>query len=368
MQKGITLLSPFLRFIISDYANVTMALSTKTRHILNLAVVLVILAASLWFALQGVEWGGLWNTIARINLGWILVSVMVTITSHVIRAERWRILIPDGHTVGRFNAFSATVIGYMMNNIIPRSGEVIRPWVLARRESRSFSRLLATVLVERILDGLALLLIFLLLLIVAREQLENLLPGYTATGILLTLSIPITGLIVLVALAVKTTLGTNMVAWLSRRFPGKLTAKLQEIFDEFRSGVNFSGARGSVLIVWWSILLWTFYAFSIYFGFLAFGYDQSYGLGMGAMVTTLAITTVGITIAPTPGAFGVYHLFCRTALVTLYAVSQSDAVAFALVLHAAPYLGTILVGSLLMLREGISFGEATQHTKDTANV
>ncbi|MBX7216651.1 MAG: flippase-like domain-containing protein [Candidatus Kapabacteria bacterium] len=345
-----------------------MASSTKTRHLLNLVVVLAILAASLWFALRGVEWGELWGNIARINLLWILVSVAVTISSHFIRAERWRILIPEGNTVGRFNAFSATVIGYMMNNIIPRSGEVIRPWVLARREQRPFSRLLATVLVERILDGLALLLIFLLLLVVSRQQLENLLPGYTATGILLTLSIPILGLIILVALAVKTTLGTTMVAWLCRRFPGKLTAKLQEIFQEFRSGVNFSGARGGTMILLWSLLLWVFYAFSIYFGFLAFGYDQRYGLGMGAMVTTLAITTVGITIAPTPGAFGVYHLFCRTALVTLYAVGESDAVSFALVMHAAPYLGTILIGALLMLREGISFGEATQHTsRDTAN-
>ncbi|MBL7987080.1 MAG: flippase-like domain-containing protein [Chlorobi bacterium] len=341
-----------------------MALSTKTRHLLNLAVVLAILAGSLWFALQGVQWGQLWDAIARINLGWIVVSVAVTISSHFIRAERWRILIPDGQTVGRFNAFSATVIGYMMNNIIPRSGEVIRPWVLARRESRPFSRLLATVVVERILDGLALLLIFLLLLVVARQQLGNLLPGYTATGIFLTLSIPIIAAVVMVVLAVKTSLGTTLMDWLGRRFPGKLTAKLQEIFQEFRSGVNFSGARGGALILFWSVLLWIFYAFSIYFAFLAFGYDQRYGLGMEAMVATLAITTVGITIAPTPGAFGVYHLFCRAALVTLYAVAESDAVAFALVLHAAPYLGTIVVGALLMLREGISFGEATQHTKE----
>jgi len=346
------------------------------RRLLKIAVIVAALVVSLWYALRGVEWGTLWEAIRRVNAIWILVSVTATMSAHLARAQRWRILIPEGKKIHLLNSYSSVLIGYMMNNIIPRSGELVRPYVLARREGRSFSSLLATVLVERILDGVALALLFVLLLFVERRRLEELLAsvsrqldiGLSPSGVLLALGVPIVALILLFVLAVRTPLGDRMVSWAARRFPGRLTERLRNAFEEFRAGVNFSGPTGTAWIVFWSIVIWACYAFSLYFGFLAFGFDARYGMGLGAMVTVLAITTVGITIAPTPGAFGVYHLFSKLALVMLYSVSDEDAVAFALVLHAAPYLATLIAGGIFFLREGVSLSEVrSNRSADESN-
>ena len=344
--------------------------SSPAARALKLLAVAVALGLSLWYALRGVEWGSLWEAITRLNLLWIAASVTATMTAHLVRAERWRILIPDpkGTQVGLANAYSATLVGYMMNNVIPRAGEILRPYVLARRERRPFSTLLASVLVERILDGVALASIFVLLLFVERRRLEQLLAnvsaqldiGLSPSGILMTLGIPIVLLILFFMIAVRTRLGDLLVGWVERRFPGRFGGRFRTIFNEFRAGVNFEGASGTAMILLWSVVIWGCYGLSLYFGFLAFGFDTAYGMGPEAMVTVLAVTTVGISIAPTPGAFGVYHVFSKAALTTLYGVSDSDAVAFALVLHAAPYLATLIAGALCLLREGISLSEATR--------
>ena len=83
-------------------------------------------------------------------------------------------------------------------------------------------------------------------------------------------------------------------------------------------------------ILFWTLLIWLGYVLSVYCGMLAFGFDTTYDLALRDALVVLAITAVGITIAPTPGAFGVYHGFCKAALVTLFAVSPESAVAFAL--------------------------------------
>jgi hypothetical protein len=77
----------------------------------------------------------------------------------------------------------------------------------------------------------------------------------------------------------------------------------------------------------------------------------------------LAITTVAISLAPTPGAFGFYHATCKAALMILFGVPGDQAVAFALVMHAAPYLTVMIAGALFSLRESVSFGDVMRGTE-----
>jgi uncharacterized protein (TIRG00374 family) len=338
------------------------ASSGRAKQIARILVIVAVLALSLWYALRGVEWGKLWQTILSVNILWVIVAVATTMGAHVARGQRWRVLIPEGRSISLRNAVSATIIGYMMSNVIPRSGELARPYVLARREGRSMSSLLATVVVERILDALTLVLIFVLLLFMEAGRLEQILAQadiHTSTsGIVLALAIPLLAMVVAIVLAVKTPIGDRLLDWMGRKLSAPLAAKLRTLLDEFRAGIAFGGTGSLVRISFWTVVIWMGYALSFYCGFRAFGFDTLYGLGLWEMVPMLAITTIAITIAPTPGAFGFYHATCKAALVSLYGVPADQAVAFALVMHAAPYLAVMILGVFFSLRESISFGEA----------
>jgi uncharacterized protein (TIRG00374 family) len=347
--------------------------TAKSSSFFKLLIIIVLLAASMWYALRDVDWDNLWQAILSVNLGWLVAAVAIGMLSHVARGYRWRLLIPSGSSVRLLDAVSATVIGYMMNNIIPRSGELARPYVLARREGRSMSSLLATIVVERILDGIMLALLFVVVLLVERNRLDQILQQagihYSATGVVMALALPIIVLIIVLVIAVRTTFGDRLLDWLERRLPKRFIDKLRYLLHEFRAGIAFGGTRGLIELPLWSILIWFGYAMSFYFGFRAFGFDTAYGLGIWEMVPMLALTSAAITVAPTPGGFGFYHAVCKAALVTLYGVTDDAAVAFAIVLHAAGYFTVIIAGALFSMRESISLGDTLrQAERSTAEV
>lgn len=342
-----------------DSASQTPPISAARRSrtgIIGRIILLAFVAASVWFAIDRVDWPALWSAIATADAFWILAAVAATLASHLLRAHRWRLLIPDGRRIPLMHAFSATIIGYMFNNIIPRSGELARPWLLARRESRSLSTMIASIVVERIIDGLSLALIVVALVVTGRDIVERLLPDYTAGGLIAAVAIPVAALIVVIALAVQTTLGDRIVAVIARRVPERAGDRLRSALEDFRSGARVADARAGMQIALHAVLIWGGYGLGTYFGFLAFGFESTYGLGAQAALVTLGITSIGITIAPTPGAFLVYHSFCIAVLTVIFGLPTAPATAFALLSHGIPYIVVTALGAVFALRENVSLG------------
>lgn len=332
------------------------------KHLLRIVLITALLVGSLWYAVRDVNWGDLWNYILEADPFWIAAAGAVTLLAHLARAERWRHLIPDGRKIGLMNAFSATVIGYFMNNIVPRSGEVGRPYVLAKREKRSASGLLATVVVERILDGVTLLVILTGIIFIASDELTALLreipqlADYTPGDLVRQLGIPVGVLVLLLILILGTRLGDRLVDFLAKILPEKIGGKIHGILDEFRTGAKFSGGLVGLLgVIFWTLAIWFGYILSLHCGLLAFDFTATYGMDFGDATVLLGITAVGMAIAPTPGGFGVFHTFCRIALVSLYGVPADQAVAFAFVLHFAQYAVAMIAGPIFAIREGTAF-------------
>lgn len=332
--------------------------------LLTRLVLLLFVAGALWYGLARIDWTALWRAIVTSDPLWILGGVAASVLSHLLRAHRWRLLIPDGRSIPLGHAFSATMIGYMFNNIIPRAGELARPWVLARREGRPLSAMIASVVVERILDGLSLATIVILLLLAGREFIEQLLPEYSAGGLVAAIILPVLALIVLTVLAVRTSLGDRLVALLARRLPERAAARIRAIFEDFRSGIGIGGARAGTAIVLLSALIWVGYWFGLYAGFFAFGLDRSHGLGIRAALITLGITSIGMTIAPTPGGLGVYHTFCIAVLTVAFGVGDEAATAYALVTHGAPYIVVTAIGAAYALAENVSLGSVLRRPRN----
>lgn len=343
------------------------AARTRLRWMVRGGIILLVLGLSVWYVVGNVDWGGLQRALLAMHPVWIIGGVLATLGAHTARAQRWRVLIPNGSSISLMNSFSATIVGYLMNNIIPRSGELVRPYTLARRENRPATSLLATILVERVLDGLTLACIFVLLLFTESRRLDQIFTGYSPSDIVTSLFIPIAIVIVGIVLILKTTLGERLIGPLERLLPAKFRGRLGGFLHDFRTGIGFGGIGGILQIILWTGFIWLGYVLSVYCGIYAFGFDTAYGMGMGDALVILAITAVGVTIAPTPGAFGVYHTFCKAALVALFGVTPEAAVAFALSTHAAQYLAVMIVGPFFLLRENLSLREMSRPSVPTGS-
>lgn len=324
---------------------------SRSRTLVRVVVILGILALSVWFVLQNIDWVRLGETIVAMHPGWMIAGVVITFGSHLARSYRWRLLIPSGEEISILDLFSATVIGYFMNNVIPRSGELVRPWVLARRTNRSMSGMVATIVVERLLDGASLLALLGGLLLFESERFEQIFVGYSTRTILLSILIPVALLAAVMAIVARTSFGERMFGWIEDRLPRRFSGRLRKIVADFRGGIVLGGP---IKVLFWSLAIWGGYATAVYCGVLAFDLGTDYNMGFASALAILAVTTIGISIAPTPGAFGVYHFFSKIALVKLFGVSDERAVAFALVTHAAPYLAVMISGGIFLVRENIS--------------
>ncbi|HYF04520.1 MAG TPA: lysylphosphatidylglycerol synthase transmembrane domain-containing protein, partial [Patescibacteria group bacterium] len=133
-------------------------MKAKAKSLLKILITLAILLVSVYYSLKGVKLNELWHSIMNVNYWWIVVTIPVILLSHWLRALRWRTLLkPVKEPESLRNLFSAVMIGYAVNNITPRGGELLRPLTYSKREKVPLSTVVATVFVERFLDVLSLL-------------------------------------------------------------------------------------------------------------------------------------------------------------------------------------------------------------------
>ncbi len=124
-------------------------IKTVVRSLLSLLLAVVFL----YVAFRGVAFSDLWQSLKEVRYFWIVLLIPIGLASHYIRALRWKFLL--GHVkrdISTSNLFSAVMIGYMVNNVLPRVGELVRPYVAGKLEGISKSTALGTVVIERIID------------------------------------------------------------------------------------------------------------------------------------------------------------------------------------------------------------------------
>ena len=275
------------------------------------------------------------------NWAWAAFSVVAGLGGLWARAKRWRWLFPPGPEPP--GIMPATMIAYMANAVLPlRAGEVVRVYVLARklRESermtgaQSVWLVTATLVVERVLDSLAIVSILAMLVLVI--PLPRVIEW--AAGVLLV--IDVVGVSVLVAIVRAPEASRRLLLRLTGRWPAAARTVVS-IFDTGLRGLD--GIRTPSHLP--RLAAWTMLR--------AVHLDLPFRAGW----TVLAFVGVGISVPSAPGYVGVFHA-AATAALEVFGVSRSAALAFALLYHASVIVPTTLVGWLFLLREHISLGEA----------
>jgi glycosyltransferase 2 family protein len=273
-----------------------------------------------------------------------------------VRGRRWWYLFPPGSDPPPLTP--AMMIGYMANNVLPlRAGEVVRIYTVARRwrvtgdggRIHPFWTTLATLVVERVLDSLAVVLILAILVLVVPV------PRFLEVAALVVLAIDLVGIAVLIALVATPDRCARVVVRLTERWPG-LQRRLLSIFETFVHGLDGirAPAHAAPLVVW-TALVWLVPALAAWTMLWAMDLRLPFLAGWAV----LAFVGLGISIPSAPGYVGVFHAAVVLA-VGLFGVPQSAAVGYALLFHASQILPVTLLGWLYLVREHVSLGEATK--------
>jgi len=290
-------------------------------------------------------------------LGFVLL-IAGTLLGFWIRAVRWRWLIPGERAIGLDSLFRATMIGFMANNLLPfRLGEFVRAWALGRREGMPKARVFASVVVERVIDMITLIVIFGIALLV--HPLSHATPAgrlaWLGARILVVTCIAFT--VALVMLEQKPALLHRAVRQLTSPLPAHVRERTTAMLEHFVDGLGLFRDVPR--------LLWVFVLSFVMFGVVVLGLHASlWALAIdvpwyGGLVM-LVITAIGIMVPAAPGYIGTLNVACTYGL-ALFDVSARRGAAFSWFYWAGQWLPVTLVGLYFLRREGLSLralGEA----------
>ena len=335
------------------------------RH-LRTIVVLLLTGGLLAFFLRSADLGAIWQEMQAGNPGLLLVALVATASLYVVRVWRWQLLLNPIGRVRFSNALRATIIGFGLSALLPaRPGEVVRPYVLARREGISATAAFATILLERLLDLVAVLLLFGVcitlfdadLVVTDARVLRAVEAGGTVSAVaaLATLGLTFT-------IAGRPELLDRMLEGVRRLLPGAAGRLVARLTGKFTAGLGVvrqpRGIAGAFAL---SLTHWIVVAISVW------AVAAAYRLPLppsGALVM-LALLVLGVSV-PTPGGVGGFHAAFQIGATALYGAPADRAAAAAIVLHAITFVPVAAVSLVLMAREGVSLTSMRRITSPDA--
>lgn len=321
-------------------------------HLKTLAVAGATLALLGWFFRQA-DLSQVWREIRAADAWALILLLGVTGLTYLLRALRWQVLLePLGPTRLR-EVFRTTVIGFAANTVLPaRIGEIVRPYLLARRERLSVPATFTTIILERLLDFvtvLTLLGLFVVFFDPGLDHVNRAVYGTVKVGGLVG-AIAAAGVLLILALnAVRPALTHRVVDFLLRPLPHRLRDRVSGLAYGLLDGLAVT--RDPALLaraVALSYPLWLSIAAGIWLVTVAFHMTIPF---TGSFLI-VALLVVGVAV-PTPGAVGGFHEAFRVGAAVFYGVPNDRAVGAALVLHAASFVPVTLLGGLFMVQDGL---------------
>lgn len=337
-------------------------MTEKTSRLLKYLLSLVLTLGFLYAAFRGTDTGQLAAAIGSADYLWLLVMFILLMLSHCLRSWRWRYLLEPIKTgIGFRNLFSGVMVGYFINNILPRAGELVRPYTLGKLESISRSAALGTIVVERMMDTLSFLFLLVLIPVVYDGHLRDAFPWLGDAGIFLTAAVVILFALITV-LMVRRDMTNKVVQFISGVLPVRAHDRFHRIVHSFLDGFLFlKRPKNFAVIFLLSAGVWLLYIAMTKAAFHAMHLEGQ--LGWRASIVVLAISSIGIAI-PTPGSTGGYHFFTAQTLTKLFLVPDGTALGFATLTHGVGYVGITIIGLYFFIRDHIRISEAVQEGKD----
>lgn len=333
------------------------------KNLLKYLLALLITVGALYLAFRGQDFSAIGDQLSHTSIWAVSLLVLFQILAHFVRGWRWQFLLrPIKPKTSLWIAFKAVMAGYAMNNVIPRSGELIRPAMASVEEKMPFAGTLATIIVERIFDVIALGSLFVFSLFSYEKEFKSAFPDLAGAAIPLLLIIS-AGLIVFVAIFISKRVSDFFLGLIHKIFPKKIADPLAHAFETFTTGLHGLQRDTAIPIILGTIAVWGCYLTSTYFGLYALLGSGIDAIGLKGAIVLLALSGIAITI-PTPGGTGTYHYFIKSALILFFAIPSDTAAAFAIVTHAVNYIVITVIGIIFMLTAGVTLKTAKKKETD----
>lgn len=307
-------------------------------------IVLTLGILLLYLAFKGQDLNKMISDLQKANFEWVILSIIIILIAHLLRAYRWNLMIGSlGHgTPSLMKTFHALIMGYLANLAFPRMGELARCTALNKSDKIPVTKLLGTVIAERVVDLLMLGLIFLLAILLEFKSLS----GFLNEHVLSKFSGRIGEIIlIMIGLILLSVSSTFLVIMIKKRKWG-FTERIFYFFSGMKAGIltlkRMDNKAGFLLS---SVLIWVLYGLSSYFCFFALNATSS--LGPGAALSTLVFGSLAM-IAPVQGGIGAFHWMVSEGLLA-YGISKTDGLSYALLVHTSQTIIILFIGSLSLI-------------------
>ncbi len=306
-------------------------------------------AGLLWFALRDTNWAEVWTSLRQANYWWLIPGVAVYFISVWFRAWRWGFLLRSSKQVSANRLFPVVVIGYMGNDILPaRLGEVLRAYVLWRRESINVGTTLTTAVLERLFDGLTMVLFVLFGLLFV--------PFSTLLSRLVTIASAVFfgALVAFLFLAARPDLLRRIADILIERLiPARFRSLLLGFVEGVVAGLK-SLRSGRDVLVLFGVTVWVWILETCKYWLVSFAFPDLHLSYVGIILMGGAINL--LTALPSfPGYIGTFETGIK--ILTGIGAPPSPAGSYILVLHAILLVPVTLLGLVFMAVEGVRWTE-----------
>jgi uncharacterized protein (TIRG00374 family) len=293
-------------------------------------------------------------TLVAANWRLLPVAIVLYFVGVWLRSARWGLLLPE-HAVKTSTLFRALVVGFTVNNLLPlRMGEVARAYLLARWCRIPYGATVASLLVERVLDGLSLAVLLLLALTLVPA------PGYLLLVGVLAAAGFLGGAALLALAAWRASAVTAAARFIARLLPSRLGAVIERLATNFARSLSLVHSPGRLArLLGLSLLAWCFELGLFFVLLVSFGLGASYPLallvGSAANFATL--------VPSSPGYAGTFDSVVIKVLGDAAGVGAVQALAYDIAVHATLFLPVVAVGTLVLWLSHMTFGQIT-HTPD----
>ena len=318
----------------------------------SMLIGLLVSAVCLYLAVRQVDVPKVLHGLAAADHWLLLPASLLTILAFAIRAVRWGVLLFPLKPIRFGPLFSATMIGFMSNNVLPmRLGEFVRAWVIGRFAGIRGSAALATIVVERLFDLFSMIAIFVLTLFLAPIQ-NRQFKTLVLIGLLF-------GVVVLAGLLVLHLRGQRLGEVLGRFFPRRVRPRVGAMFDNFQAGLEIFRDPGRLAVTaGLTFLMWACFAVVIRIC-LASAHVVVGGqpLSISADLVLLVVIGIGIMVPSGPGFIGTMELAAVKGLEIVGYRESGPAGSFAIIYHATQWFPIVLVGLIYLMKENLSLAQ-----------
>jgi len=316
---------------------------------------LAITAVFLLLAVRNVEWSQVGVSLASVRYVLIVPALLCTFTGYLLRAVRWQRILVSTKNVSLRTLFPTLIIGFAANNVMPaRVGEVVRAYELGRREEVSKTLGLATIFVERVFDGLTLILIMALVLIFS--PLSRDMPGGEVRAVeYLSYALFFGAALSIVVLILQESLVLRLINVAVKPLPERWGGFFNRAATSFIMGLQaLRGKRSLAIIAGVSLAVWSLEAGSYYLILRAFDLPLTGDQTISAAAFLLVFVNLGIMVPSAPGYVGTYQFFAKMAL-GAFGVGGSIGFSVAIVSHVMQYVLVTALGLAFFVKQNLSF-------------